>query len=144
MLFQGDVTDCGYCEKSVWTEFHPPQLMVDESPRPRYDTWWQSVTWREFPVPLRINITASFNKSYELQSDVKITFKSPRPERMVLEKSVDFGDTWRVWQYYDVNCSDYVSRGIAVKRVTVEDPQAVVCQQVRFTHSHLIFSGDIL
>ena len=92
------------------------------------DTWWQSVTWSKYPEPLEVNITISFDKSYELQSDLSIRFQSSRPRSMVLEKSSDFGRTWSVLQYYNKYCRTYYDQGVA-SSVPSTAPETVVCSQ---------------
>ncbi|XP_043543454.1 netrin-G1-like [Chiloscyllium plagiosum] len=82
---------------------HPPELMVDDEGRVP-NTFWQSVSWRQFPEPLVVNLTLSWGKSIELTEDIVITFESGRPEQMVLEKSLDHGHTWQPYQFYAVDC----------------------------------------
>ncbi|XP_038672697.1 netrin-G1-like isoform X3 [Scyliorhinus canicula] len=82
---------------------HPPELMLDDEGRIP-NTFWQSVSWRNFPHPLLVNITLSWGKSIELTEDIVITFESGRPEQMVLEKSLDHGRTWQPYQFYAADC----------------------------------------
>jgi len=79
-------------------------------------TSWQSVTWWEWYInnnftdePLKVNVTISFDKSYAVTGEIRITFKSPRPYKMILEKSMDKGMTWTPLQYYADNCNDRFS-----------------------------------
>jgi hypothetical protein len=48
---------------------------------------------------------------------------------MILEKSMDYGITWQVWQYYDVTCDKYYSTGSANRTVADDKPEAVICDQ---------------
>nr|KAG5689698.1 hypothetical protein BaRGS_006323 [Batillaria attramentaria] len=77
-------------------------------------------------MPLLVNITLSFNKTYHLMGDLTITFNSGRPEVMILEKSVDYGVTWSPLQYYARNCREFYDRGAGYS-ITVNDLSAVIC-----------------
>ena len=97
------LNDCFWCNKST----HTIEKMTDGS----LSTSWQSVTWWEWynnnnqtDEPLKVNVTISFNKSYAITGEIRLTFKSPRPVEMILEKSNDKGQTWTPLQYYAENC----------------------------------------
>jgi len=67
-------------------------------------TWWQSVTWNYLGQQPVVTITFSFGKMFQFQDNLVVVFKSARPQQMVLEKSVDFGETWSTLQYYYRYC----------------------------------------
>ncbi|KAM4022917.1 netrin-G1 isoform 5-T5 [Anomaloglossus baeobatrachus] len=93
------------CDASTKELAHPPELMFDSEGRTP-STFWQSVTWKNYPTPLQINITLSWNKTIELTQNIAITFESGRPEKMILEKSLDYGVTWQPYQFYAADCLD--------------------------------------
>ena len=140
--FVQGLRECDICDEKDATKRHPPEYMLDQR---RYssniDTWWQSVAWAKYPDPLEVNITISFDKSYELQSDLSIRFHSSRPRSMVLEKSTDFGQTWSVLQYYNKNCMPYYDRGIA-SSVPIDQPDTVVCSQ-EYSNELPFFDGIV-
>lgn len=79
----------------------------------KLSTSWQSVTWWEWyqnnnqtDEPLMVNVTISFNKSYAITGEIRVTFKSPRPYKMILERSTDKGLTWSPLQYYADDCKE--------------------------------------
>ena len=114
--------------------------MVDKGTQGGDDaTWWQSITWTRYPTPLSVTLTLSFDKSYTLQDSILIKFKSGRPQYMVLEKSMDFGSTWDVWQVYNKNCKQFFERGYN-KSVTKDYPDSVVCSQ-RYSQFGLPYTG---
>ena len=103
---------CFACDNSTNTTKHPAEFMFDPSGRystSNFETWWQSQNWWEWSqyhkqAPLPVNITISFNKSYVLTGDIRVTFKFTKPAKMVMEKSTDFGQTWTPLQYFADNC----------------------------------------
>ncbi|BFZ05662.1 hypothetical protein BsWGS_08701 [Bradybaena similaris] len=97
--------------------------MVDEDST----TWWQSINQPANSKDHRINITIRFNKTYILAEDISITFNSGRPEQMILEKSTDYGVTWKPLQYYARNCAVFSSLLLPGAAVTASDPTAVTC-----------------
>nr|XP_014427378.1 netrin-G1 isoform X2 [Pelodiscus sinensis] len=93
------------CDASTNELAHPPDLMFDLEGR-HPSTFWQSTTWKDYPKPLQVNITLSWNKTIELTDNIVITFESGRPDQMILEKSLDYGRTWQPYQYYATDCLD--------------------------------------
>nr|XP_056700231.1 netrin-G1 isoform X2 [Euleptes europaea] len=94
---------CNECDAAIDELAHPPELMFDVEGRHPY-TFWQSTTWKDYPKPLQVNITLSWNKTIELTDNIVITFESSRPDQMILEKSLDYGRTWQPYQYYATDC----------------------------------------
>lgn len=95
---------CDLCNKTT----HTVEKMTDGN----LGTSWQSVTWWEWYInnnftdePLKVNVTISFDKSYSITGEIRVTFKSPRPFKMILEKSMDKGMTWSPLQYYADDCN---------------------------------------
>lgn len=105
--------------------------------QPRYDTYWQSITWWDVwnpnLVPLsanqppQVNITIDFDQEYTLQNDLIIFFNSSRPQKMTLYKSSDYGVTYEPWEYYDTNCDALYSSGLATGTATVTNPTVTLC-----------------
>ena len=112
---KGPPSSCFVCNSSSNTNGHPVDFMIDRDRGRRYGTsnltsWWQSQTWWEWldihkEDPLVVNITLSFNKTYVITGDIRINFRSPKPLKMVIEKSADFGNTWIPLQYFADKCS---------------------------------------
>ncbi|XP_034258637.1 netrin-4 isoform X2 [Pantherophis guttatus] len=77
---------------------HPPSAMVDSSFRLPH-TWWQSAQGVE-REKIQLNLETEFYFTHLI-----MIFKSPRPAAMVLERSQDFGKTWKPYKYFSINCS---------------------------------------
>ena len=62
-----------------------------------------------------------------LKDDIVITFANPRPLRMELLWSADFGKTWNVWQYYDSRCDPGAFPGVS-DATSPDNPTAILCK----------------
>ncbi|XP_022780822.1 laminin subunit alpha-3-like isoform X1 [Stylophora pistillata] len=110
---------CFECDASKTDKKHSPIYMVDKEFDTPYSledvTWWQSQTWWETNQlgmsnqfnPMRVNITLSFGRRFHISGGITVRFYNERPMAMFLEKSEDFGKTWKVLQYFAFKCSMY-------------------------------------
>uniref|UniRef100_A0A8C8SXG5 Netrin-4 n=1 Tax=Pelusios castaneus TaxID=367368 RepID=A0A8C8SXG5_9SAUR len=89
---------CDKCNSAHIRQAHLPSAMADSSFRlPR--TWWQSAE-DVHKEQIQLNLEAEFYFTHLI-----MVFKSPRPAAMVLERSQDFGKTWKPYKYFSTNCS---------------------------------------
>ncbi|XP_044123420.1 laminin subunit beta-3 [Neovison vison] len=83
--------------------------------------WWQSQNDVN-PVSLQLDL----DRRFQLQ-DIMMDFKGPMPAGMLIERSSDFGNTWKVYQYLAADCTS------AFPRVRQGQPQSwhdVRCQSL--------------
>ncbi|XP_045392119.1 laminin subunit beta-3 [Lemur catta] len=83
--------------------------------------WWQSQNDVN-PVSLQLDLDSRF----QLQ-DIMIEFKGPTPAGMLIERSSDFGKTWRVYQYLAADCTSAFPR---VRQGQPQNWQDVRCQSL--------------
>ncbi|XP_067415885.1 netrin-4 isoform X2 [Emydura macquarii macquarii] len=89
---------CDKCSSAHTHLAHPPSAMADSSFRlPR--TWWQSAE-DVHKERIQLDLEAEFYFTH-----IIMVFKSPRPAAMILERSQDFGKTWKPYKYFSANCS---------------------------------------
>uniref|UniRef100_A0A8V0ZIJ9 Netrin-4 n=1 Tax=Gallus gallus TaxID=9031 RepID=A0A8V0ZIJ9_CHICK len=89
---------CTKCNANQPDNSHLPADMTDDffaNPV----SWWQSAQGVH-----REEIRLDFETEFYLTHVIAV-FKSPRPAAMVLERSQDYGQTWRPYKYFSVNCT---------------------------------------
>lgn len=82
------------------TDLHPPSMMSDD-PFLHPDTWWASAVGDGEKDEIRLDLEKRFCLTH-----VVLSFRSPRPAAMMLERSQDFGQSWETLKLFARNCSE--------------------------------------
>ncbi|XP_053280065.1 laminin subunit alpha-5, partial [Pleuronectes platessa] len=91
------------------------------------ERWWQSPPLSRSTEFNEVNVTLNLGQLYHV-AYVLIKFaNSPRPDLWVLERSVDFGQTYKPWQYFASSKRDCIERfgQRTIERISNDDD--IVC-----------------
>lgn len=92
---------CDVCDVKVASKAHNIDKIVSRSPgdlNKHTNAWWQAENDRE-NVTIQLNLEAEFVFTHLIMK-----FRTFRPKGMIIEKSADFGKTWRVYAYFAASC----------------------------------------
>lgn len=102
-----DQNVCDYCDSSEpydptrnITNSHMIENIVSRKQGDRFNRWWQSENGKQ-NVYIQFDLEAEFAFTH-----IIMTFKTFRPAAMIIEKSSDFGRTWKTYGYFAANCAE--------------------------------------
>ncbi|XP_077410264.1 laminin subunit alpha-5 isoform X1 [Vanacampus margaritifer] len=96
---------CDICHHGDSDRAHPITNAIDGTER-----WWQSPPLSRSTEFNQVNVTLDLGQLFHV-AYVLIKFaNSPRPDLWVLERSVDFGETYQPWQYFSSSKRDCIER----------------------------------
>jgi hypothetical protein len=93
---------CDVCDVKAANKSHTIDQIVARSPgdlNRHTQAWWQAENDRE-NVTIQLNLEAEFVFTHLIMK-----FRTFRPKGMIIEKSADFGKTWRVYAYFASSCA---------------------------------------
>uniref|UniRef100_A0AC35TUM0 Laminin subunit alpha n=1 Tax=Rhabditophanes sp. KR3021 TaxID=114890 RepID=A0AC35TUM0_9BILA len=91
---------CDYCYANSTYE-HPPSKMVDGT-----NSWWQSPPLSRGSLYEKVNITINLGQEFHIAYIYIVMANSPRPATWALERSTDYGKTFKPWQYFAEHNAD--------------------------------------
>ncbi|XP_034044101.1 netrin-1a isoform X2 [Thalassophryne amazonica] len=113
---------CHTCDASDPKSSRPAAYLTDLN-NPHNLTCWQSENFLQYPQ--NVSLTLSLGKKFEV-TYVSLQFCSPRPESMVIYKSMDYGKTWVPFQFYSTQCRRMYNKPNRAA-ITKQNEQEAVC-----------------
>ncbi|KAM9785933.1 laminin subunit alpha-5 [Neosynchiropus ocellatus] len=113
---------CDICSQGESDRAHPITNAIDGTER-----WWQSPPLSRSTEYNEVNVTLDLGQLFHV-AYVLIKFaNSPRPDLWVLERSVDFGQSYHPWQYFASSKRDCIERfgQRTIERINSDDD--IVC-----------------
>ncbi|XP_077574563.1 netrin-1a isoform X1 [Stigmatopora nigra] len=114
--------NCHTCDASDPKRNRPPAYLTDLN-NPHNLTCWQSDNFIQYPQ--NVTLTLSLGKKFEV-TYVSLQFCSPRPESMVIYKSMDYGKTWVPFQFYSSQCRKTYNKPNRAA-ITKQNEQEAIC-----------------
>ncbi|CAK1588443.1 unnamed protein product [Parnassius mnemosyne] len=119
-VIQGQV--CDICDANNEAKKHPPEYAVDSM-----ETWWQSPPLSRGMKYNEVNLTIDLGQEFHVAYVFVQMGNSPRPGLWTLEKSTDYGTTFKPWQYFSESpqdCERYFGKE-SLQPITRDD--SVIC-----------------
>ncbi|XP_030828530.1 laminin subunit beta-1 [Strongylocentrotus purpuratus] len=123
--WQEGVNDLNHEIKHVVTSMDNSQKKV---------RWWQSENGLE-QVYIQFDLEAVFHFTHLI-----MTFKSFRPKAMVIERSSDFGHTWKPYRYFAYDCAGSFPE---VSRAPIRNISQVICES-RYSAVEPSTGGEVI
>ena len=100
-----DRKKCFYCDsrqpyvRGINVMSHRVENIVSQYRRDWKNSWYQAENGEE-SVSIQLNLEAEFHFTHLI-----MRFKTFRPAAMFIERSYDFGKTWKVYRYFADDCA---------------------------------------
>ncbi|KAI3381409.1 hypothetical protein SNEBB_000855 [Seison nebaliae] len=128
---------CDVCQE-VGDKSFPAENMVDKTPNSR----WQSPPLSRGAEYSRVNITIDLEQKFHVAYVFIRMANSPRPGMWILEKSDDYGKTFKPWQYFAEGPNDCLRAFNRRAKETFDFDDEAICS-TRYSKSVPLENGEI-
>ena len=110
---------CSWCDSRQEKSIYSHRIKSVGSTFKNRKKWWQAQNGVE-NVYVQLDFEAEFHFTHLI-----MTFRTFRPAAMLIERSYDFGKTWKVYRYFAYDCRDSFPH---VKRGPIRKVTDVICE----------------
>ncbi|KAF8358536.1 epi-1, partial [Pristionchus pacificus] len=129
---------CGFCRADAEDKAHPATNMVDGN-----NSWWMSPPLSRGMQYNQINITIDLNQEFHVAYVWVQMANSPKPGTWALERSADYGKTWKPWFYFADSDAECMRRFGVESLAPIERDDQVICRS-DLSSIHPLENGEIL
>ncbi|XP_078794464.1 laminin subunit beta-4 isoform X3 [Oryzias latipes] len=135
-----EAQNCYMCDSQLLYNYHTNQNshrienVITSSDPDKKMAWWQSQNGVHH-VSIQLDLETVFQFSH-----LVLTFKSVRPAAMLVERSKDFGQTWKIFRFFAEDCALHFPSVLSRPAASIDD---IICDS-RFSGPEPSTGGEVV